>query len=137
MSQKVDWTEAERRSFAIVPETCDEIDNALGAIGFGGAEMVSNELISYGIEPTRKMLDAIAAIFAKSICMQKADARDVIHYKATFPLRAALIASIERDMIAAGEVVTPNHYPHWITEGLACMEIRKNRRAAEAAKAQA
>lgn len=114
MSQIVKYTEAEIKSFAEVPETCDEIDRELAKVGVCPID-IEGALKSYRIEITKDLHHAIHEIFCKATAVQIYNARKAIH-KQTFALRLALVKRIEAEIIAEGRVVKPNHYQFWIRQ---------------------
>lgn len=92
-------TPAEAESFKLVPETCPAIEAAFDKLGIGPSrELIQSELASYGIECNDRMRYAISAICAKATSEARAELRDVVMFKGTFPLRLALVQMIEKTM---------------------------------------
>lgn len=109
------YTEAERRSFALVPETCPVVERALDAASRGAPVDIEAVLRKYGIEPTKNMIHAIHEIGSKSRFPVVSALRDVVMFQGTFPLRLALVRQVEREMRAAGEGVEDrSNYQSWI-----------------------
>jgi len=106
-------TPAEVESFRLVPETCPDIEAAFDKIAVGPSEeLILQVLASYGIEHSKKLRYAIAEIHGKHTSMARAELRDVVLFKGTFPLRLALVRLIEKAM-PPGQ--PESRYARWLT----------------------
>lgn len=105
-------TPAEIESFKLVPETCPDIEAAFDKLSLGpSAELIQQVLASYGIETNKALRLAIIEIYGKHTSMARAELRDVVMFKGTFPLRLALVQKIERGM-APGQ--PESRYARWL-----------------------
>lgn len=117
MSANIKFTEAEKRSFRVLPETCPEIEEAFSKAQAGVGVDVPEILAKYGIEASRKLLDAIHEISQRGRFVVISHLRDVVLHEGTFPLRLALVRKIEEEMRAAGEHVEDrSNYAYWISD---------------------
>lgn len=105
-------TPAEAESFKLVPETCPAIEAAFEKLACGPTqELIEQVLASNGIEFTRKLHFAIAEIYGKHTSVTRAELRDTVLLKGTFPLRLALVRLIEKTMPAAQP---ESRYARWL-----------------------
>lgn len=105
-------TPAEAESFKLVPETCPDIEAALDRLSNGPAkELIEQVLASNGIEFTRKLHLAIAEIYGKHTSVARAELRNTVLLKGTFPLRLALVRLIEKTMPGAQP---ESRYARWL-----------------------
>jgi len=119
MSTRINYTEAEQRSFRLQPETCPVVEAAIDqafqmpSLDAPGVESI---LRHYGFDPAdKKLRDAVAEVMLCAIFPVKIKLRDIILHQATFPLRAALVESIKSQMAAVGEPTDQrNHFQEWI-----------------------
>lgn len=118
MATHIRYTEAERRAFQILPETCPTVDAAieqafkppsLDAPGVAGI------LRHYGFDPDdKKLRSAIAEVMLCAAFPVKQRLSEIILHRATFPLRAALVEQVKAKMAAIGEPTDPrNHFQEW------------------------
>lgn len=114
MSTRINYTEAERASFAVVPETCPAIEKAMDE-AFKEPDFtdsgVAEILAKYGIQADEKMRFALHEVVARVLFPRKMALQNVVMYHGTFPLRAALVGEIER---SRGMAPSRNHFQEWI-----------------------
>lgn len=92
-------TPAEAASFALVPETCPEIEAALSRLGQSASTaFIEIELRSRGIEPDRRLVATIQDIQAKATATARHEVRQTVLMRGTFPLRLALVQQLEKTM---------------------------------------
>lgn len=114
MSTRIDYTEAERASFRLVPETCPTveraIDEAFKAPRFADDD-VAAILAKYGLTLDRKMTHALDEVVGRMLFTRKAALSRVVLHEGTFPLRAALVREVER---SNGMKPGRNHFAEWV-----------------------
>lgn len=114
MSTRINYTPAEKASFALVPETCPAVDGAIEA-AFKAPDFteagVAAILAKYNIEPDRNLRFALHEIVTRMLFDRKKKLTDVVLYEGTFPLRAALVREVER---SRGLPRDRNHFEEWI-----------------------
>lgn len=114
MSTRINYTAAEKASFALVPETCPAVDRALETafrpLSFDG-EDVAAILAKYNIVADRNIRHAMEEVVGRALFMRKKALTEVVLYEGTFPLRAALVREVER---SRGLPRDRNHFEEWI-----------------------
>lgn len=117
MSTYINYSAAERESFKLVPETCPEVeaamDKALRPVVFNdafAAEIFAKNRLP---PPDKKTCEAMAELVDRILFMRKCELSDVVLYKGTFPLRAALVRQVER---ANGMPPGRNRFEEWIED---------------------
>jgi hypothetical protein len=115
MTTHIKYTEAEKASFAIVPETCPAVERAIDeafATPSFSDEGIAVILGKYEIALDRNMRNALNEIVSRFLFDRKRSLADVVLYEGTFPLRAALVREVER---SRGMVPGRNHFEEWIS----------------------
>lgn len=119
MAIRINYTEAERRSFELQPETCPAVEAAIDE-AFKPPSLdapgVAGILKHYGFDPAdEKLRQAIAEVMLCAAFPKKSRLESVILHRATFPLRAALVEQVKSFMTAIGERTdSRNHFQEWI-----------------------
>ena len=117
MSANIKYTEAERRSFKLVPETCPVIEKAFDK-AFDPPSLkeafVTEILAKYTIPYDKNLHMALHEIMNHERFARKQDLLSVVLYEGTFPLRLALVNTIEDKMRADGVDVKENHFSAWL-----------------------
>lgn len=114
MAVNIKYTEAERESFKLVPETCpaveSAIDRAFSPCGFTQEE-VAAVLAKYGLEASPRLRHALDELIGRRLFARKHELTRVVLYEGTFPLRAALVREVEK---SRGMPPGRNHFEEWI-----------------------
>lgn len=126
MSTRIEYTAAERESFALVPETCPAVeaalDKAFRPVAFNEA-FAADVFAKYGLQaPDKKTCEAMTELVGRILFMRKRDLQDTVMYEGTFLLRAELVHQIER---ANGMQPTQNHFDDWIRTHKGSLKYRK------------
>lgn len=116
MSTTIRYTAAERASFKLLPETCPAveaaIDRAFAPLTSTDA-FVQEVLAKYGLEPDRRLSNAIEEVLGRVLFQRKAALRATVLFEGTFPLRAELVRQLER---AQGWPADRNHFDEWVQD---------------------
>lgn len=114
MSTRIAYSAAERASFVLVPETCPAVEGAIDAAfdvnAFTMAE-INAVLSKYGIEADKRLQFALAELVGVRLFAKKRALTKVVLHEGTFPLRAALVAQVQK---THGLPVERNHFAEWV-----------------------
>lgn len=126
MSTYINYSAAERESFKLVPETCPDVeaamDKAMRPVVFNDA-FAAEIFAKNGLQPPdKKTCDAMAELVGRILFLRKRDLADVVLYKGTFPLRAALVRQIEQ---AKGMQPGRNRFDEWVADHQSQLQYRK------------
>lgn len=132
MATHIKYTEAEKRSFRLVPETCPTVEAAIDE-AFKPPSLdapgVASILLHYGFDPAdAKLRQAIAEVMQCAAFPGKWRLSSIIIHRATMPLRAALVEQVKSTMAAAGEPTDPrNHFQEWVDSWESMQNFRAER----------
>lgn len=107
MSTHIRYSPAERRSFALQPETCPDVEKAIQdafAVPDLTHPKIQEILGHYGFDASdRKIRLAIGEVMQYALFPQKSRLTGIVLHRGTFLLRAALVEQVKIQMKAAGE----------------------------------
>lgn len=114
MSTVIRYSQAERITFKLVPETCPAVEGAIDkAFSTPGVsdETIAQILAKYDIAADKRMGYAINEILSRFLFDRKMALSKVVLYEGTFPLRSALVELVKaRDGLADDR----NRFSEWI-----------------------
>lgn len=127
MAINIKYSEAEKASFKIVPETCPAIERAMDK-AFSHPDFsdknVEEILAKYNIQFDRNLMFALDEIVGKMMFARKVELDKVVKYEGTFPLRAALVEEVRKTQNLPAD---RNRFTEWIEDHFEMEEYRKRR----------
>ncbi len=116
MATFIKYSQAEKESFKIVPETCPAVEKALDT-AFQTPSLsdnfVADIFAKYNIVPDKNMTYAIQEVMGRLLFNRKVALKDVVLYEGTFPLRAALVDEVRE---ARGLPIERNRFTEWVRD---------------------
>lgn len=113
---RIKYTEAERLSFALCPETCPAVEAAFDKARAYDHSQWEAILAKYPIEDPKQLKWAIHEIVSKAVFNALHGLDEVVKYKGTFPLRLALVKKIEQELSAQGKPQETGNFERWMAQ---------------------
>lgn len=128
MAIYINYSQAEKESFKIVPETCPAVEKAIWD-AFKNPDFtdegVSAILAKYDIEMSKNLCHALDEVVGKMLFNRRKELENVVKYEGTFPLRAALVEEVRKNKNLPND---RNRFTEWIDDHHKMQQYRNERR---------
>lgn len=128
MAIYINYSQAEKESFKIVPETCPAVEKAMWD-AFKNPDFtdegVSTILAKYNIEMSKNLRHALDEVVGKMLFNRRKELENVVKYEGTFLLRAALVDEVRKSRGLPNE---RNRFTEWVKDHNEMQQYRNERR---------